>query len=60
MSCKHTIKPGPCSQCMQATPRRVTQDGDALLLDGQPTGRVLNRENTEISYYARRGGRRRR
>lgn len=56
MSCPHSLKSGPCSQCIQdATVRRVSQD--ATTIDGEPSGRGLDplahKPNT---YYARRGG----
>lgn len=52
--------PDRCSQCQGATPRVITNAGPELLIDGQPTGRAIDRTDEIRQHYARRGGRARR
>lgn len=52
--CPHSLKQGPCSQCLGATPRIVSVD--ATTIDGKPSGRGIDPTATTQSYYARRGG----
>lgn len=42
-NCPHTTRPdaGACSQCVGARVRRITQDGDWLLVDGVRTRQIF-------------------
>lgn len=39
--CPHSLKPGPCSQCLGVAARKVEQQGPDILVDGKP---LLNAE----------------
>jgi hypothetical protein len=54
--CPHSLKSGPCSQCLGVVPRVVSVD--ATTIDGRPSGRALDplASSQARSYYARRGG----
>ena len=57
MSCPHSLigSPDRCSQCLGATPRRVTLAGPSLTVDGAPA----DKHEPDRSYYVRGGKRRR-
>ncbi len=58
MSCPHSRigDPSRCSQCLGAIARRVSNDGADVLIDGVPTGRVLNIESEgAATFYGKRG-----
>lgn len=59
MSCPHSRigTPDRCSQCLGVVPRRVSNDGPAVTVDGERTDRALDRSDELAKYYARRGGR---
>ena len=49
--------PDRCSQCLGAPVRVVTNDGPELLVDGERSGRAIDRTEIIRQIYARRGGR---
>jgi hypothetical protein len=60
MSCPHSLKSGPCSQCAGAVPQVVRVEGALVTVDGEPAGRAADQRAATRIDYARRGGKRRR
>jgi hypothetical protein len=57
--CPHSLhgRADRCSQCAGAVPRRISQDGSALLVDGLPADRSVSIDQpARLTRYQRRGG----
>jgi hypothetical protein len=55
MPCPHSRigEPARCSQCLGAVVRHVSQRGADLLIDGEPTGRTLDDEDSRRGFPRR-------